>query len=60
MAKSSKPKKNKTPKKNAAASGMVVKNSASNNYGKPSSFVPNSNISSVKKGGGVSMPRKTT
>ena len=58
MGKSSKPKKSKTPKKAAPASGMVVKNPVGGTYGKPSSFMPNQSISSVKKGGITTTPRK--
>ena len=51
--------KSTTPKKDAAKSGLVVKNSTGGgNYAKPSSIIPNKGFSSSKKGGVTSTPRK--
>ena len=54
----SKRSKAKPPKRAAAQSGMVVKNTGNNAAGKFSSMIPNKNISSAKKGNSVSTPRK--
>jgi hypothetical protein len=55
----SKTKKGKAPKKAAPLSGMVVKNSSGSGHSKGSSIIPNQNVSSSKKGGGMyTTPRK--